>query len=135
MRAARSDLGVSHPGLVVAIAIFLSLPMAPGVIDGGIPVVDALLRFLGALLLSWAAVAVFEWIGRVYGRRRLDTVHPLPTVTEEPAPTMVNPVVPTAQRPVAANQAPAPPSPGAPGVVSTPPRPGPMEPSEPNAAS
>lgn len=57
--------GVARPGLVVAVAILLCLPMAPGILDGAVPVVDALLRFLLALLLVWAAAA---GLGRVVRR-------------------------------------------------------------------
>ena len=56
---------VRHPGPVVAIAILLSLPMAPGIIDGAIPPTDALLRFLVALLLVWGGAAL---VGNVMSR-------------------------------------------------------------------
>ncbi|MCK4177604.1 hypothetical protein [Aciditerrimonas ferrireducens] len=52
-----ASAGVARPGLVVAVAILLCLPMAPGVLDGAVPATDALVRFLVALLLVWAAAA------------------------------------------------------------------------------
>ncbi|MDA8268393.1 MAG: hypothetical protein M0Z63_10605 [Actinomycetota bacterium] len=49
---------VRHAGPVVAVAILLSLPMAPGILDGAIPPTDALVRFLIALLLCWGGAAL-----------------------------------------------------------------------------
>jgi len=39
-------------------AVLLSLPMVPGILDGGIASSTALTRFLGALLLCWVGGAV-----------------------------------------------------------------------------
>lgn len=57
---------VRHPGPVVAVAILLSLPMAPGIVDGAIPPADALLRFLVALLLCWGGAALVGGVTQRY---------------------------------------------------------------------
>lgn len=57
---------VQRPGLVVAIAILLSLPMAPGILDGAISPTTALLRFLLALLICWAGGALIGNVLRRY---------------------------------------------------------------------
>lgn len=57
---------VERPGLVVAIAILLSLPMAPGILDGAIAPTAALVRFLIALLLCWAGGALVGNVLRRY---------------------------------------------------------------------
>lgn len=60
---------VQRPGLVVAIAIVLSLPMAPGIIDGAISVTTALLRFLVALLICWGGGALVGNVIRRYSEQ------------------------------------------------------------------
>jgi hypothetical protein len=78
--SAQDGRGVARPGLVFAVAVLLCLPMAPGVLEGAIPVVDALVRFLVALLLVWAAAAGLGGLLRRYehqarleaARRRVD---------------------------------------------------------------
>lgn len=60
---------VRHPGLVVAVAILLSLPMAPGIVDGSIPAASALLRFLVALLLVWGGTAVVATLLQRYAEQ------------------------------------------------------------------
>lgn len=58
---------VEHPGLVLATAILLSLPMAPDILDGAITPTAALVRFLIALLLCWAGGALVGSVLRRYG--------------------------------------------------------------------
>jgi len=67
---------VRRPGLVVAVAILLSLPMAPGILDGAISGTTALVRFLIALLLCWAGGALIGSVMRRYGEqaRRAEVV-------------------------------------------------------------
>jgi Flp pilus assembly pilin Flp len=60
---------MTRPGLVVAIAILLSLPMAPGVLDGAISAETALLRFLVALLLCWGSSALVGGVLRRYSEQ------------------------------------------------------------------
>jgi len=59
-------MAVTRPGLVVAIAIVLSLPMAPGILDGAIAPTTALLRFLVAILLCWGGSALVTGVLRRY---------------------------------------------------------------------
>ncbi len=60
---------VHRPGLVVAVAIVLSLPMAPGILDGAIDPTDALVRFLVALIFCWVAGAVVGSTFRRYSEQ------------------------------------------------------------------
>jgi acyl-CoA synthetase (AMP-forming)/AMP-acid ligase II len=53
---------VKRPELVLAAAVALSLPMVPGILDGGIGAMTALTRFLMALLACWAAGAVLSTV-------------------------------------------------------------------------
>lgn len=92
---------VARPGLVVAVAILLSLPMAPDILDGAIAPTTALLRFLLALLLCWAGAAVVGTVLRRYSaesrrtelarmveearRRAADQARPPSEATEEGA--------------------------------------------------
>lgn len=48
-------MGVRKPEWVLICAVLLSTPMIPGILNGDIGASNALLRFLGALLLCWAA--------------------------------------------------------------------------------
>lgn len=78
---------VRRPGLVVAMAIVLSMPMAPGVLDGAIDPTDALLRFLVALLLCWMAASGVGSVFRRYSeqnrraelRRMMEEAHRVAT--------------------------------------------------------
>lgn len=60
---------IRRPSLVIAMAIVLSLPMAPGILDGAIDPTDALARFLVALLLCWIGAAVVGSTFRRYSEQ------------------------------------------------------------------
>lgn len=49
---------MSRPELVVAAAVVVSLPMAPGILSGGIAPTSALIRFLVALIVCWVGGAL-----------------------------------------------------------------------------
>ena len=68
---------VHRPGLVVAVAIILSLPMAPGILNGAIDPTDALVRFLVALVLCWIGATVVGSTFRRYSEqsRRAELQH------------------------------------------------------------
>ncbi len=62
-------MGVRRPGLVVAAAILVSLPMIPSFLDGGISVAAVTLRFGIAVALCWAGGAVIERVYDGYARK------------------------------------------------------------------
>jgi hypothetical protein len=49
---------VSRPELVLAAAVAVCLPMVPGILNGAISPMAALIRLLVALLICWAGGAV-----------------------------------------------------------------------------
>ncbi len=51
---------VRHPELVLAAAVLVSLPMIPGIIDGGISPLTVLIRFLIALVVCWVAGSILS---------------------------------------------------------------------------
>ncbi|MGH9088510.1 MAG: hypothetical protein ACRDYZ_10450 [Acidimicrobiales bacterium] len=62
-------MGVRRPELVVAGAIVLCLPFLPSVLDGGLSLASALVRFALAVTLCWAAGAVIERVLDTYSRQ------------------------------------------------------------------
>jgi len=131
-------MSVRRPGLVVAVAILLSLPMAPGILDGAISGTTALLRFLVALLLCWAGAALVGSVVRRYNEqaRRAEVIrmlesarqkaaeqrHPPATGASPAAPAGTPappPGTPAAGGKLAAGPAPASPTPGTPGTTGT----------------
>lgn len=62
-------MGVRRPELVLMAALVLSLPMLPSVLDGGISVASACIRFAIAIALCWAAGAVIERVYDTYSRQ------------------------------------------------------------------
>ncbi len=53
---------VRRPELVIVGAILLSTPMIPGILSGDIGSSSILLRFLGALLVCWAAGSLLTMV-------------------------------------------------------------------------
>ncbi len=53
-------MAVRRPELVLAAAVALCLPMVPGILNGGIGAMTALVRFLIALLACWVAGALLS---------------------------------------------------------------------------
>lgn len=51
---------VRHPELVLAAAVLVSIPMIPGLIDGGISPLTVLIRFLIALVVCWVAGSILS---------------------------------------------------------------------------
>ncbi len=51
---------VRHPEFVLAAAVLVSLPMIPGLIDGGISPLTVLIRFLIALIVCWVAGSILS---------------------------------------------------------------------------
>lgn len=97
-------MSVRRPGLVVAVAILMSLPMAPGILDGAISGTTALVRFLVALLLCWAGAALIGSVLRRYNEqaRRAELTAMLESARHQAA---------QANRPPADGHPPAPPAP------------------------
>jgi len=85
---------VRRPELVLAGAVLVSAPMVPGILDGGISPTAALVRFLGALVVSWAAGLLLV---RVLGRyseevRRTEIIR---AISESRPPDLPPPTGPT----------------------------------------
>jgi hypothetical protein len=59
-------MGVKRPDLVIAAAIIVCLPMAPGIISGGIDPTTALIRFLIALVVCSVGAAILERVWQGY---------------------------------------------------------------------
>lgn len=57
---------VKHPGLVIAGAIIVSLPMAHHLIDGSISGTTAAIRFLMALVACWVFGGLLTWVVGTY---------------------------------------------------------------------
>ncbi|MCL5947718.1 MAG: hypothetical protein M1420_00935 [Actinobacteria bacterium] len=57
---------VRHPELVLAAATLVSAPMLPGLIDGGISPLSALVRFLIALVACWMAGSILSRLITAY---------------------------------------------------------------------
>jgi len=57
---------VRHPELVLAAATLVSTPMLPGLIDGGISPLSALVRFLIALVACWMAGSILSRLITAY---------------------------------------------------------------------
>lgn len=51
---------VRHPELVLAAAVLVSLPMIPGLLDGGISPMTVLVRFLIALIVCWIGGSILS---------------------------------------------------------------------------
>ena len=60
---------VKFPGLVIAGAILISLPMAHHVLDGSITATTAATRFLIALVACWVFGALLSWVIGTYSHQ------------------------------------------------------------------
>jgi hypothetical protein len=64
---------VKHPGLVIAGAIIVCLPMAPHLISGSITATTAATRFLIALVACWVFGGLLTWVIGTYSEQAAKT--------------------------------------------------------------
>jgi len=62
-------MSVRHPELVIAGAVAVSLPMAPGILNGDISGAVAGERFLIALIGCWILGSLISWVLSTYTRQ------------------------------------------------------------------
>lgn len=69
-------MAVTRPELVLAAAVGVSLPMAPGIVDGGVSPDTAAVRFLIALVICWAGASLLSSVTSRYSveSRRAETI-------------------------------------------------------------
>ncbi|MDA8043891.1 MAG: hypothetical protein M0Z30_01435 [Actinomycetota bacterium] len=69
-------MAVRHPEYVLAGAVAVCLPMAPGLLDGQISATTAAERFLLALVVCWVLGSVLGWVVATYSdqARRAEVV-------------------------------------------------------------
>jgi len=82
-------MAVRRPELVLAAAVALCLPMVPGILNGGIGAMTALIRFLIALLACWVAGAVLSKVLTRYNEesRRAEIVRTIEAAQRAAAET------------------------------------------------
>ncbi len=62
-------MSVRHPELVIAGAVAVSLPMAPGILNGDISGAVAGERFLIALIGCWILGSMIGWVLQTYSQQ------------------------------------------------------------------
>ncbi|MDE3203335.1 MAG: hypothetical protein KGQ66_03830 [Acidobacteriota bacterium] len=62
-------MAVRHPEFVLAAAVAVSLPMAPGLLSGQISGMTAIERFLIALIVCWFLGSILSWVLTTYGEQ------------------------------------------------------------------
>lgn len=62
-------MSVRHPELVIAGAVAVSLPMAPGILNGDISGAVAGERFLIALIGCWILGSLISWVLSTYSQQ------------------------------------------------------------------
>jgi hypothetical protein len=53
-------MGVRRPEWVMAAAVAVCAPMVPGILNGSITTLTALVRFLGAIIVCWMLAAIVQ---------------------------------------------------------------------------
>jgi hypothetical protein len=69
-------MSIRRPDLVLGASVLVSLPIVPGVLDGAISPTDALVRYLGALVVCWMGGSLIGSILAKYTKisRRKDVI-------------------------------------------------------------